>query len=77
MNVSTLDKIPIGKQVRILDISKSSNHKHRLMDMGVVADSIIIPLFTSPASDPTAYLLKGTVIAIRKEDTRNINVCTD
>lgn len=77
MNISTLDKVPLGKNAIVLNIRNSSRHKYRLMDMGVAKDTIITPLFTSPASDPTAYLLKGTVIALRLEDSRNINVYTD
>ena len=46
--------------------------KRRLLDMGLVGGTNIIPVLVSPSSDPRAFLVRGSIIAIRKEDAENI-----
>ena len=45
-----------------------------MLDLGLVSGAYIKALQKSPSLDPTAYLIKGTVIALRKEDAKNILV---
>lgn len=44
------------------------------MDLGIINGTIIKPVFKSPSGDPTAFEIRGTLIAIRKEDTSLIYV---
>ena len=44
----------------------------RLTDIGFSKGAEIKNLMRSPLGDPTAYLIKGTVIALRYEDAKNI-----
>ena len=44
----------------------------RLTDIGFSKDAEIKNLMKSPLGDPTAYLIKGTIIALRQEDAKNI-----
>lgn len=44
----------------------------RLTDIGFSKDVTVKALMKSPLGDPTAYLIKGTVIALRQEDAKNI-----
>lgn len=46
----------------------------RILDLGIVRGSEIKPLHKSPMGNLTAYLIKGTVIALRDSDTKNILV---
>lgn len=71
---TTLDKLPIKKVGIIKKINTKSNVKRRLLDLGMIENSSIKALYKSPLGDPTAYLIKGSVIALRKEDTKNINI---
>ena len=48
--------------------------QRRLLDLGMIKGTRIIPLFKSPAGDPIAYSIRGSVIALRKEDALNIKV---
>ncbi len=74
MNICNLSDLKINKTAKILDLYCSSNIKRRLFDLGIIKDSLITPIFKSPFNDPTAYLVKGTVIALRKEDSSKILV---
>lgn len=73
-NILTLDKIMLGSSARIININGDAKIKRRLLDLGIAPNSIIKSEFKSPFSDPVAYLIKGTTIALRLEDARNIVV---
>ena len=42
--------------------------------MGLVKGTNIVPVLVSPSKDPRAFLVRGTIIAIRKEDAEKIKV---
>ncbi|HZK28267.1 MAG TPA: FeoA family protein, partial [Thermoclostridium sp.] len=44
------------------------------LDLGLVSNTAIEALQKSPSGDPTAYQIRGAVIALRKEDAFNILV---
>lgn len=44
----------------------------RLSDMGVADGNRIECMYVSPLGDPTAYFVKGTLIAVRREDAEQI-----
>ena len=46
----------------------------RLEKMGFVKGGDIRCLFRAPFGDPTAYLVKGVAVALRKKDAENIEV---
>ncbi len=71
----TLNNVPVGKTAIILQVNSNNPlQKNRLTDVGIIKNSCITPLFVSPGGDPTAYLVKNSLIALRNEDTENINV---
>ncbi|MEG2351678.1 MAG: FeoA family protein [Bacilli bacterium] len=71
MNI-TLDKLQVNKEGKIINIKNTSNVRRRLLDLGMIKESKIKALYHSPFNDPVAYLIRGTVIALRKEDAKNI-----
>jgi ferrous iron transport protein A len=48
--------------------------KNRIFDFGIMENSPVIPLFTSPFGDPSAYLVKNAVVALRNNDCKDIIV---
>ena len=48
--------------------------KQRLEDLGIVPNTEISCIMISPLGDPVAYLFRGTVIALRREDSERIKV---
>lgn len=67
-----LTDLPIGQSGIIEGISPDFSLYTRLLDIGFSEGTEIEALFKSPLGDPTAYLIKGTVIALRHEDAQNI-----
>ena len=73
----SLIDIPVGGSARVVNILTIGANRRRLLDLGLVPDSIIKVIRRSPAGNPTAYLIKGTMIALRNEDARQILVEKD
>ena len=42
--------------------------------MGLVKGTEIMPILISPSGDPRSFLVRGTIIAIREEDAKNIKI---
>lgn len=73
---TTLDRLTVGEQARVASLSPACRgmQRRRLMDMGVVPGSVIRAEFRSPAGDPTAYRIRGAVVALRADHARLILV---
>ena len=67
-----LTALGIGECAIIEHILEHSLLYTRLTDLGFSNGAEIECLFKSPLGDPTAYLIKGTVIALRSNDAKNI-----
>ena len=72
--ITTLNKLPLGTQAKILKINCSSNIKRRFLDLGFIKNTYITPILKSPSGDPVAFEIRGTTIAIREEETQLIDV---
>lgn len=48
--------------------------KARLTDLGILPGAAMVWLFSAPCGEPTAYYVRGAVIALRKSDVKNITV---
>lgn len=46
----------------------------KLQDMGFLQGSLVECAYRSPFGDPTAYFVKGVLIAIRSEEAGNIYI---
>lgn len=70
----TLSDLPLNKTGIITSLNCNENIKRRLLDLGLIEGTTITPLLVSPSSDPKAFEIRDTIIAIRKEDTSKIYV---
>ena len=70
----TLDELEINKIGYIKKIDCNESVKRRLLDLGLINGTAITPLFVSPSGDPTAFEIRGSVIAIRVEDFSLIEI---
>ncbi|MGI6069673.1 MAG: FeoA family protein [Blautia sp.] len=70
--IRTLQDIEPGERARIKELCSTGSMRRRLLDIGLVADTEVECLGRSPGGDPSAYFIRGAVIAIRMEDCRNI-----
>ena len=69
-----LTELPLNKVGIINNINCNENIRRRLLDLGLVKGTKIIPVLKSPLGDPTAYEIRKTLIAIRKEDSNCITL---
>ncbi len=74
MKIENLNQLPLNKSGKINKIECGEGIKRRLLDMGLVKGTEITPILISPSRDPRAFLVRGTIIAIRKEDAKNIKI---
>ena len=74
MNYITLDNLDLGKTAKVIAINNKGSIRRRLLDIGIVPDSLIKAVFKSPFNDPIAYEIKNATIAIRKKDSKEIVV---
>lgn len=70
----TLDNLNIGDKCIIKKIKDTSKIKRRLLDIGLIPGTTVECVLSSPSKDSLAYLIRGTVIAIRKIDSKEIEV---
>ena len=73
----TLYELPLNTVGIINDLNCNGNIRRRLLDLGLVKGTKITPVFKSPSGDPTAYEIRKTLIALRKEDSELINLKED
>lgn len=74
MKVENLSQLPLNKNGRIDEIECDEGIKRRLLDMGLIKGTNIVPILVSPSGEPRAFLVRGTIIAIRKEDAKHIKI---
>ena len=70
----TLDNLSVGESCIIKKIRDNSKIKRRLLDIGLIPGTKILCVLSSPSNDSLAYLIRGTTIAIRKVDSKEIEV---
>jgi ferrous iron transport protein A len=66
--VCTLARLPVGGRGTVLDIQATGNTRRRLLDLGLVPGTVVEVIRRSPVGDPTAYKIRGAVIALREDD---------
>ena len=72
----TLDTLDINKTALIISLNCENNLRRRLLDLGLVPNTNVTALFTSPFGNPVAYSVRGSIIALRKEDSKFIKILT-
>lgn len=70
----SLSDINVGDKVIIKQINANEDIKRRLLDIGLIEGTSVECVLKSMCNDPLAYLIRGAVIAIRKNDSKNIMV---
>ena len=69
-----LDLLPVGKRAKVKKLTSDGNMRRRMLDLGLILDTAVESLLRSPAGDPTAYEIRGAVIALRAEEAGKIMV---
>ena len=69
-----LHELCSGEKTLIAHLSGPEDIRRRLMDVGFTPGSVVECLYRSAWGDPTAYRIRDTVMALRREDAAHISV---
>ena len=72
--MKNLNDLKLDEMGKIYRICCEEEIKRRLLDLGLVRGTRIKPVLVSPSKDPRAFEVRGSLIAIRKEDAEKICV---
>ena len=75
--MTTLNKILTGEFAIVVAVDTQISLKQRLYDIGLVPGTKIKVVHQSPSGNPRAYLVRGSVIALRNCDAEKITVRVD
>ncbi|MDN5896749.1 MAG: ferrous iron transport protein A, partial [Nocardioides sp.] len=73
-DVMTLDELPHAGRGVVTSIDAQGPERRRLMDLGLLPGVEVVAEGTSPLGDPTAYLVCGSVIALRRAQARGVHI---
>ncbi len=69
-----LHRLLPGRCGRVSQINIHGMARRRMLDLGLTFHTEVAALQKSPAGDPTAYFIRGAVIALRSQDASQIMI---
>lgn len=72
MKQTTLDRMPIGKSAKIVQVGGQGALRRRLLDMGLTPHTEVMIRKVAPLGDPIEIQLRGYELTLRLDDARNI-----
>jgi ferrous iron transport protein A len=73
-STNTLKDLKQGQIAKVNSLLSTGSIRRRLQDIGLIEGTKVECLQKSPSGDPTAFLIRGAVIALRSEDSSNVIV---
>lgn len=72
----SLSNIKVGEEVLVVGLSRGlrGQQRRRMLDFGIVPGTKIKAILKSLGDDPTAYEIRGTAIALRKNQSDHIYI---
>ena len=70
----TLNLLKTGDKCLIKEIDTNLEIRNRLLDIGFTPGTKVECMYISPFNDPIAYKAKDTIIALRKKDSKYVEV---
>lgn len=67
-----LSELAVGESAVIQGFDDGCNIRRRLQDMGMVKGTPVSCVAQSPLGEPKAYLVRSTLVALRKKDCEKI-----
>lgn len=69
-----LHSLPVGQKAKVKALTSDGPSRRRMLDLGLIIDTVVEAILRSPAGDPVAYGIRGAVIALRSEEAGKILV---
>lgn len=78
VDIEHLSDLRHGQQARVVGLSQAcrGQERRRLLDFGFVPGSVVEVDMVSPIGDPTAYRVRGTVVALRREQAAMVHIAS-
>lgn len=73
-NLLTLSDLRPGQQGLVQSLKSTGGMRRRLQDIGLIENTLVECLGLSPGGDLAAYCIRGAVIALRRENSREIGI---
>ena len=70
----TLADLKPGESGVVTKLNSTGASRRRLMDLGILPGTLISAEFASPAGDPVAYQVRGSLIALRAIQAHEIEI---
>jgi DtxR family Mn-dependent transcriptional regulator len=72
----SLAQLRVGGQGRVVGLTPACRgaDRRRLLDLGFVPGALVTAEMISPSGDPTAYRIRGTLIALRREQANEVHI---
>lgn len=67
-----LCRIGVGRCAKVKRIDVRGSMRRRFLDIGLVEDATVECVGRSPSGDPSAYRIRGAIVAIREEDCSGV-----
>ena len=71
----SLDRLRCGQWARVAEVDTPPQLRQRLRDFGLVPGTRLRRRYTSPGGHVVAIDLRGSVLALRRQDLQGIWVC--
>lgn len=69
---ATLRQIQPGESAVVQALTTTGSMRRRLLDIGLIENTRVECVGRSPGGDPSAFLIRGAVIALRARDCGSI-----
>ena len=69
-----MDQIAVGKEVKIIKVGGEGQLRIRLLDMGLIPQTVVRVQKAAPMGDPIEIHLRGYELTLRKKDAARIEV---
>lgn len=73
---ATLDALLPGESARIVAVDAEGSLRRHLLEMGFTPGCPVTYFMGTPFRDPKVFLLRGTHIALRRQEARCVRVAT-
>ena len=67
-----LSALAPGERARVTEVCVEGALRRRLYDLGLIPETNVTCRLTAPGGSPTAFLVRGAVIALRASDAAKI-----
>lgn len=69
-----LFEVSVGSRAKVFELLSAGLSRRRMLDLGLIPGTVMDVIRKSPLGDPIAYNIRGALIALREEESKQILV---